>query len=236
MHEGIISTWWGQSRVVKKMVEEGCESALVLEDDVDVEWEIERAWKRVEGKLPREWGVVMLGHCWSHEILCTFLPSSSYLLLLSARSLPAELTPFPLPTAPQYLHPHLHPSVSPMCLHGWALSRHGAQLLLPHLQNPWSSYSTAVDLLLPTLLSHHALPAYSTFSLQPPLVIQRKDSPSDLQKGSGSKWRGALGDSTWERVRRDEGTWRGSEEVGEVWREEEGRDPATVFREVRNCV
>ncbi|ORY77595.1 hypothetical protein BCR35DRAFT_280062 [Leucosporidium creatinivorum] len=206
LHEGIISTWWGQSRVVKQMLEDGCESALVLEDDVDVEWEVERIWSRIRRRLPKDWGVVMLGHCWSHEIL-----------------------------SPWYLHPLLHPSVSPMCLHGWALSTLGARRLQAHLQNPWHAFSTAVDLVLPSLLYHHELPPYSTFSIQPPLIIQRKDGPSDLQKGSGSKWRGVLGDSTVERLKRDEGVWKGEEEVGEVWHEEGGVDPATAFREERHC-
>jgi hypothetical protein len=34
---------------------------------------------------------------------------------------------------------------------------------------------------------------------------RRKDGPSDLQRGNGSKWRGLLRDSTVERIRRDRG-------------------------------
>lgn len=86
LHEGIISTWWGQSRVVKRMLEDGCESALVMEDDVDVEWEVERVWSRVKRRLPEDWGVVLLGHCWSHEIICMFplvFPLTSSLFQLS---------------------------------------------------------------------------------------------------------------------------------------------------------
>lgn len=122
-----------------------------------------------------------------------------------------------------------------MCLHGWALSSTGASHLLKHLLNPWHAYSTAVDLIIPTMLYYNELPRHTAFSVQPPLIIQKKDGPSDLQKGSGSKWRGLLSDSTTERIKKDEGVWRGDEEVGEMWREGPV-DPATAFREERHCV
>lgn len=116
-----------------------------------------------------------------------------------------------------------------MCLHGWAVSSNGAQRLLDALLDPWRAFSTAVDLTIPTLIHFDQVRA---FSIQPPLVIQRKDGPSDLQKGNGSKWRGLLRDSTVERIARDEGTW-GQDEVWEpdprLW------DPATRFREKTAC-
>lgn len=121
-----------------------------------------------------------------------------------------------------------------MCLHGYALSSLGAASFNSFLTNPWHAYSTAVDLVVPSLLYHHQVPKYSTFSIQPPLIIQRKDSPSSLQAGKGSKWRGLLGDSTVERIKRDEGTWRGKEELGEVFDEDE-IDPATAMRERTEC-
>jgi len=58
-------------------------------------------------------------------------------------------------------------------------------------------------------------------------VIQRKDGPSDLQKGNGSKWRGVLRDSTHERVMRDEGTWHEGWE--DIW-DPRRIDPATQLR------
>lgn len=121
-----------------------------------------------------------------------------------------------------------------MCLHGWAVSRLGASSFFEHLSNPWHAFSTAVDLVVPSQLYHHEAPKYSTFSIQPPLIIQRKDGPSSLQGGTGSKWRGVLGDSTVERIKRDEGTWRGTHERGELF-DERRLDPATVFREGTAC-
>lgn len=64
------------------MVENEDESALILEDDVDVEWDLERTWARIRRRLPGErerelnggkgemdWDVSFLGHCWGRELL-----------------------------------------------------------------------------------------------------------------------------------------------------------------------
>lgn len=190
VHQGVISTYWGQTRAIKRMLENGDEVALILEDDVDVEWDlIDGFWDRIETKLPRrgdeyDWDVTFLGHCWGGEF-----------------------------QKPQYLHPLLHRSTGPMCLHGYALTARGAHRLLSHMLDPWSAFSTAIDLVIPSLLhiqsqSHHVPPLLlESFSVVPPLIVQRKDGPSDLQRGNGSKWRGLLRDSTVERIRRDRGEW-----------------------------
>lgn len=115
-----------------------------------------------------------------------------------------------------------------MCLHGYALSGNGAQQLLTDLLNPWTAFASAVDLAVPTFLAAHSM---HSFSLQPPLIIQRKDGPSDLQAGSGSRWRGLLRDSTVERIQLSEG-----EEVREwVFDEAQMTDPANMFREQFGC-
>ncbi|KAI5476547.1 hypothetical protein MNV49_007494 [Pseudohyphozyma bogoriensis] len=199
---GMMSTYWGHTRVLKKIVESGDRSALVMEDDVDVEWDIERLWSRIARKMPSDWDMAYLGHCWSHELI-----------------------------KPQYLHPLLHETTQPMCLHGWAVSSLGARRLLSLLNNPWNAYTTAVDLAVPSFIRFDLL---KSFSVEPPLIIQRKDGPSDLVEGNGSKWRGFLRDSTWDRIRRD---------MGEVVEEEQwdkkvkwwNRDPASVFREKLKC-
>lgn len=64
--------------MVKQMLVDGCESALMMEDDVDVEWDLERVWSRIRRRLPvasgrdgeeDEWDVSFLGHCWGRELL-----------------------------------------------------------------------------------------------------------------------------------------------------------------------
>ncbi|BGP57564.1 hypothetical protein JCM8202_002285 [Rhodotorula sphaerocarpa] len=225
VHEGIISTYWGQTRALKRMLENGDRTALILEDDVDVEWDIERLWASVERRLPRraddgaeDWDITFLGHCWGGES-----------------------------QQPQYLHPLVHRSTGPMCLHAYAVTNTGARRLLATMLDPWSAFSTAIDLVVPSLL--HIQTALATlakrlnqtealvappplellksFSIAPPLVVQRKDGPSDLQRGNGSRWRGLLRDSTVERIKRDQGSW--TDEWDETY-DERHPDPATVVR------
>ncbi|KAL7337212.1 hypothetical protein BJY59DRAFT_704659 [Rhodotorula toruloides] len=196
VNEGVISTFWGHTRAIKMILENGDRSALVLEDDVDVEWDLERLWSRIERRLPEDWESAFLGHCWGKELL-----------------------------KPQYLHPNLHRSSIPLCLHAYALSSAGASHALSLLLNPWTAYQTAVDTAFPSFISFKLL---NSFSVDPPFIIQRKDGPSDIQQGVGSKWRGLLMDSTVERIRRAKGL-----EVWEDMYDENNLDPATVFRCVR---
>ncbi|GAA5988999.1 hypothetical protein JCM10908_006263 [Rhodotorula pacifica] len=193
VNEGVISTYWGHSRAMKKILENGDRSALILEDDVDWEWDLERLWSRMERKLPGEWEAVLLGHCWGKELF-----------------------------RPQYLHPHLHRSSVPLCLHAYALSSTGASHVLSLLSDPWSAYQTAIDTAVPSFIQFGLL---DSFSVEPPLVIQRKEGASDIQAGVGSKWRGLLMDSTVDRIRRAEG-----KEVIEPVYDEANLDSATVFR------
>ncbi|GAA5968542.1 hypothetical protein JCM8115_004210 [Rhodotorula mucilaginosa] len=212
VHKGVISTYWGQTRAIKRMLENGDKVALILEDDVDVEWDLmDGFWDRIERRLPRrgeekgeyDWDVTFLGHCWGGEF-----------------------------QQPQYLHPLLHRSTGPMCLHGYALTARGAHRLLSHMLDPWSAFSTAVDLVIPSLLhiqSRVRSRLLESFSVVPPLIVQRKDGPSDLQRGNGSKWRGLLRDSTVERIRRDRGEWNDDWEDKDE-DEERWVDPALKLR------
>ncbi|KAI5477248.1 hypothetical protein MNV49_006544 [Pseudohyphozyma bogoriensis] len=193
VNDGVISTFFGHTRAMLKMIEEGDESALILEDDVDFEWDLERLWARIESKMPRDWELSFLGHCWGRELM-----------------------------QPAYLHPLLHASTAPLCLHAYALTQSGAQHLMKLLNNPWTAYQTAVDTAVPSYIGFNLVKSYS---VEPPLVIQRKDGPSDIQAGIGSKWRGLLMDSAWERIEKDEGI-----EVFEPEWNPNDLDPATIFR------
>ncbi|KAM0791918.1 hypothetical protein ACM66B_004172 [Microbotryomycetes sp. NB124-2] len=200
VNEGVISTFWGHTRAMKKVLENDDSSALILEDDVDVEWDLERLWSRIESKLPRDkksgreaWDVAFLGHCWGRELL-----------------------------KPQYLHPTLHQSTAPLCLHGYAVTNKGAERILSLLNNPWSAYQTAVDTAVPSFIQFGLI---NSFSVEPPLIIQRKDGPSDIQQGIGSIWKGLLMDSTVDRIRQSQG-----EKVEEPVYDENNLDPATVYR------
>ena len=103
------------------------------------------------------------GHCWSDE---TQLPA--------LRRGPSA---------------SLHPSAAPKCTHAYALSRRGARRALLHLRHPPFAYSRAIDQALAWLVRSGRLRA---FSVVPPVVVQRKDSSSDVMPGRGSEWRQGL--------------------------------------------
>ena len=73
INDAVIATWYSQTRVWELMRANGDESALVLEDDVDIEWDIGRLWPNVRRHLPTEadgspaWDITFLGHCWGRE-------------------------------------------------------------------------------------------------------------------------------------------------------------------------
>jgi hypothetical protein len=64
-----VSTYYNHLRVLRMIQENEEESALILEDDVDMEWDLERRWRSIERHLPSDWETVFLGHCWSHELI-----------------------------------------------------------------------------------------------------------------------------------------------------------------------
>lgn len=68
INDAVLSTWFSQVNAWKQVVENGDASALILEDDIDLEWDIERIWPNIEQALPPTWEIVLLGHCWGHEL------------------------------------------------------------------------------------------------------------------------------------------------------------------------
>ncbi|KEI41399.1 uncharacterized protein L969DRAFT_85170 [Mixia osmundae IAM 14324] len=202
VNDAVIATWHSQTRALHKMKENGDTTALVLEDDVDFEWDIENMWNTIKTFLPTEekpregsepWEMVFLGHCWGAE---------------TSRG--------------AYFHPHLYRSYAPRCLHGWTVSIAGRDRLLRQMSDPWLAYQLPVDTAVSTFIRAGALEAYS---IEPPIIIQSKDTPSDIQPGLGSPWSGLLQDSTIERIWRHDGLIvpRHNESVMQ-------RDPATRLR------
>ncbi|WAR59965.1 hypothetical protein PtB15_11B606 [Puccinia triticina] len=118
-----VSTYYNHLRVLLMIQESGEDSALILEDDVDMEWDLERRWRSIERHLPVDWETVFLGHCWGHELI-----------------------------QPQFGHPNLHKSTEPLCLHGYAVSSLGSKKLLELYNDPWTSFQTPVDTAIPTFI------------------------------------------------------------------------------------
>ncbi|ETW87735.1 hypothetical protein HETIRDRAFT_240238, partial [Heterobasidion irregulare TC 32-1] len=159
-----IACWHSHLQVIRAIANGNDDGpALVLEDDIDMEWDTQARLAALWSALPAAWDIVYLGHCWSDETQLPALrrgPSAS-----------------------------LHPSAAPKCTHAYALSRRGARRALLHLRHPPFAYSRAIDQALAWLVRSGRLRA---FSVVPPVVVQRKDSSSDVMPGRGSEWRQGL--------------------------------------------
>lgn len=137
-----LSTFYNHVRLLRDMDAKGDATALVLEDDVDVEWDIERRWKTMLARLPRDWEAVFLGHCWGREL---FGPSDplSHPQPHELTSMPFRRTAVPspqpaqvdgaaVPARPRDLPPR--PSPAPLPLLGpLAGVPDAGRHLLPHL-------------------------------------------------------------------------------------------------------
>jgi hypothetical protein len=116
LSKGEASCWHSHTDVMRRFLASGERSTLIVEDDVDVEWDLKRRVEEIWSVLPKDYDVVrprvfsliafetpgaqvFLGHCWSHEDV--FPPLNDTV-------------------------PSLRPSHTPKCNHGYAVSRQGA--------------------------------------------------------------------------------------------------------------
>lgn len=119
-----------------------------------------------------------------------------------------------------YLNPILRISAEPRCSHAYALSQGGARRLLELVDDPWTAYQSAIDLLVARRIKEGRIKA---FVIEPPLVIQSKRFDSALQPGKGNAWRGLLMDSTMDRILRGAGqipedlTWQTTQSDPCIW-------------------
>ena len=111
------------------------------------------------------------GHCWSNE---TFYP---------------PLNADDDATALNRTVTHIHPSRSPACSHGYALTRAGARRILVHLRYLPFAFSRPFDKAVSWLVQSDRI---KSFSLYPSVVVQRKIANSDIMPGFGSTWKDEL--------------------------------------------
>lgn len=229
LNAGVLSTYYGHLKVMQTLLTRGDASALILEDDIDSGFNLERMWSRIERVLPRAWDIVFLGHCWGRELLraCQIplsirLSSYGTVLTLNNGLYRASVSSSPFTSLDRTpLSSRLRPFPS------------RRSEILDVLQDPWIAYQTAIDNHIASLTytathaiispssssassSSSSLPAsplarddapYTklhtpliAFSIDPPLIIQSKTLSSDLQTGSGSTWHGVLTDSVLDRI------------------------------------
>jgi Glycosyltransferase family 25 (LPS biosynthesis protein) len=58
-----ISCWYSHYSLMRKIAEGDDEVAIVFEDDIDMEWDLERRLRRMWPALPADWDMVMIGEC-----------------------------------------------------------------------------------------------------------------------------------------------------------------------------
>ncbi|KZT61847.1 hypothetical protein CALCODRAFT_427186 [Calocera cornea HHB12733] len=133
LSRGMVACWHSHLSLLRNFAESQDDAILVLEDDVDVEFDLETRLHRVWPFLPKDWDVVYLGHCWS-----------------------AEQTHPSLPFAPA-----IHPSYTPKCTHAYAVSRRGAYRLVRHLRAPAFAYSRPLDQAYAYLIQRKRIKAFS---------------------------------------------------------------------------
>ncbi|KAJ3711243.1 hypothetical protein DFJ43DRAFT_1008990 [Lentinula guzmanii] len=161
---------------IREIIRRKLDSAIIFEDDIDIEYSIERILRHEWPFLPPTWDIVYLGHCWSST---------------------EPFQPFLDPKA-TYLRKTQHA----LCLHAHAISLRGAYKLARFLRSPDYAYSRPIDHMIKDLVQMHYLESYT---FVPALVVQTKEEESQIKVGEmNSAWKDLSGewlvDSTKERI------------------------------------
>ncbi|CAE7151318.1 unnamed protein product [Rhizoctonia solani] len=112
-----ISCWYSHYQVLRSVADGPDEAVVVFEDDIDMEFDLEKRLREMWRALPVDWDVVMLGHCQSHE---WNHPKLKYT-------------------------PALHRSTHTMCTHAYVVSKRGARKLVRFLRSELFAYSRPID-------------------------------------------------------------------------------------------
>ncbi|EIW77938.1 hypothetical protein CONPUDRAFT_139047 [Coniophora puteana RWD-64-598 SS2] len=177
MRRAAVACWHSHYQAIRDIVEKDHAFGLILEDDIDIDFNIEHTLLPQLPHLPPDWDILFLGHCHSSE----------------------HHNP-PLPRAPRFRQTY-----HALCLHGYALSRKGARRLLTLLRSADYAYSRPVDHAVKDLVQMHMMQSYSAYP--PLVVQRKEDRsdivgavPEDFAR----EWKaveGDLADSTVERIR-----------------------------------
>ncbi|KAJ7125179.1 hypothetical protein C8R44DRAFT_980394 [Mycena epipterygia] len=166
IHPEWVAHWKSHYDVLRKIAEGDDETAIVLEDNIDVEWELEMRLNHFIPALPAQWDVLMLGHCSNSETTHAPIRSS----------------------------PFIHPSNMPRCTPGYVVTRRGAQRLVRRLRNAAFAFSRPIDQAFAHIIEaqreHERHPGRGLnpgmrfFSVYPPVVVRRYTPQLDTQDGS----------------------------------------------------
>ncbi|KAL1742154.1 hypothetical protein HDZ31DRAFT_66231 [Schizophyllum fasciatum] len=146
------------------------DTLLILEDDVDIEFDFERTLRHAMRGLPADWDVLLPGYCDSTETKHRPVPG----------------------------YPRLRPSDDPLCNHGYIVSRRGARRLVSLLRSPSFAYSRALDQAYKVFISEKILNFYSIAPVQ--IVQEHKLSSDIRFGTGGGWWDDDLEDSALQRA------------------------------------
>lgn len=65
MSAGMIACFYSHLLIWQDMLAKGHSTALILEDDIDMEWDMDRHVPNIMRVLPADWDIVYFGHCYS---------------------------------------------------------------------------------------------------------------------------------------------------------------------------
>jgi len=113
----MVSCWYSHYQVMRSIADGPDEAVVVLEDDIDMEFDLEKRLRGMWPGLPKNWDIVMIGHCQSHEW-----------------------------GHPKLKHaPALHRSTHTMCTHAYLISKQGARKMVRFLRSERFAYSRPID-------------------------------------------------------------------------------------------
>ncbi|KAJ2516705.1 hypothetical protein H4217_004417 [Coemansia sp. RSA 1939] len=182
--------------VFKRMVDQGIETALVLEDDVDMEIDLKQRHKlimdQVYARYKSDWDMLYLGHCTSDAsepgaaslIRANGSASESTTSSKDGRghgrvsmatdvNYPADRAAFLQRNLSLYMAEY------PMCLHAYAVTRECAKRLSVLLEERLSTVGQDIDLVLAVGIEYGMT---TVLGASPPYMVQvgRQELPSDL--------------------------------------------------------
>ncbi|KNC98460.1 uncharacterized protein SPPG_06160 [Spizellomyces punctatus DAOM BR117] len=165
LREPELACWGSHMKIWSDVVASNLSSALVMEDDVDIEWEIEEIWAQLQKGLESTtgldgWDIVYLGHCFNKA------GPVLYRSMYTTRN------------GGQVVH-SIREARESFCTHAYAVSHRGAMKLLRLLRDTDRSVDWALN-------RRRRKAHLRLLSVHTPLIIQLRksaDNPSDVHPG-----------------------------------------------------
>lgn len=174
--QSVIACWHAHYSLVRSFaIADGPLNAtmLIMEDDVDMEFDFETTLRRSMPGLPADWDVLLPGYCDSTET--NHRPVAGY--------------------------PRLRRSHHPLCNHGYIVSRRGARRLVSLLRSPSFAYSRPLDQAYQYLINEGLRECRSCDPYAQRLMRTRSQFLLDHARADCARAQAWLGHPPWNRLR-----------------------------------